>query len=158
KIAAKIDTADRPYFESTIAPMLKEHAVNVEFLGEVGGPCKNELLARATALLFPIDWPEPFGLVMIEAMACGTPVIAFRAGSVPEIIEDGVTGFIVASEEEAVQALNRIRDLSRQACRRTFEKSFVAARMARDYEIIYERLTDRPRREKKPARRVALPS
>jgi glycosyltransferase involved in cell wall biosynthesis len=155
KIAAKIDAVDREYYEATIAPMLKDHAANVEFLGELGGRRKDEFLDHATALLFPINWPEPFGLVMIEAMACGTPVVAFRAGSVPEIIEHGVTGFIVESEEEAVQAVNRIPELSRLRCRQTFEKSFTAARMAEDYEVIYQQLTGGAAREKKPPRAAA---
>ena len=112
----------------------------VEFIGEVGGREKDEFLGNAYALLFPIDWPEPFGLVMIEAMACGTPVIAWRNGSVPEVIEDGVTGFVVSSIEEAAEAVERVASLSRHTCRRVFEERYDAARMARDYVEVYRRL------------------
>jgi hypothetical protein len=120
--------------------LLHEFRPWVEFLGEVGGQEKDEFLGNALALLFPIDWPEPFGLVMIEAMACGTPVIAWRNGSVPEVVEDGVTGFVVDSVEEAVQAVGRVACLSRQVCRRVFEERYDAARMARDYLEVYRRL------------------
>jgi glycosyltransferase involved in cell wall biosynthesis len=140
KIAAKVDAVDREYFESEIKPLLDLPCV--EFLGEINEMQKTEFLANALAYLFPIDWPEPFGLTMIEAMACGTPTIAFRCGSVPEIIEDGVTGFVVNSEEEAEIALRHVGRVSRARCRATFERRFTACRMARDYVNIYESLVD----------------
>ena len=102
-------------------------------------------ILRARALLFPIDWPEPFGLVLIESLACGTPVVAFRGGSVPEILEDGVTGFIVDDLDEAIDAAGRVDELSRQACRDAFDRRFTAARMAADYVRVYERFAERPR-------------
>lgn len=141
KIAAKIDKADQEYFESCIRPLLD--LPNVEFLGEIGYPEKNEFLAGAAALLFPIAWPEPFGIVMIEAMACGTPVIAYPFGSVPEVIEDGLTGHIVPGIESAVKALRSIEDLDRKKIRRAFEQRFTANRMAQDYLKIYNRLSAR---------------
>jgi glycosyltransferase involved in cell wall biosynthesis len=137
KCAAKIDESDRQYFEETIKPL--DDRV-VECVGEVGDADKQELLANAYALLFPIDWPEPFGLVLIEAMACGTPVIAYRCGSVPEIVDDGVTGFIVDDLDTAIEAVPKIRDLDRNLCRRRFEERFSATRMAREYVTIYQRL------------------
>jgi glycosyltransferase involved in cell wall biosynthesis len=140
KIAAKVDPVDREYFEAVIAPLLREPLV--EYVGEVGEREKNEFLGQAYALLFPIDWPEPFGLVMAEAMACGTPVIAYRRGSVPEIIEEGVTGFIVDDMEEAVRAAEQIPTLDRWRCRRRFEERFSATRMARDYLASYQRLVE----------------
>ena len=140
KIAAKVDPVDREYFEAVIAPLLREPLV--EYVGEIGEREKNEFLGHAYALLFPIDWPEPFGLVMAEAMACGTPVIAYRRGSVPEIIEEGVTGFIVHDLEEAVRAAERIPTLDRWRCRQRFEERFSAARMARDYLASYQRLVE----------------
>ena len=140
KIAAKVDRADRDYFNEVITPLLRRAGPRVEFVGEVGGQDKDEFLGDAYALLFPIDWPEPFGLVMIEAMACGTPVIAWRRGSVPEVMEDGVTGFVVDDLDEAVRAVERVADLSRAACRRAFERRFSATRMARDYLAVYRRL------------------
>jgi glycosyltransferase involved in cell wall biosynthesis len=140
KIAAKIYPGERAYYQDTIEPLLREARSFVEFVGEVGGPAKDEFLGNATALLFPIDWPEPFGLVMIEALACGTPVIAWRNGSVPEVINDGVTGFIVESVEQAAKAVSRVAGLSRRACRDAFEERFDAARMARDYVQVYRRL------------------
>lgn len=140
KIAAKVDAVDRKYFESEIKPLLD--LPGVEFLGEINETQKTEFLANALAYLFPIDWPEPFGLTMIEAMACGTPTIAFRYGSVPEIIEDGLTGFVVTNEEEALTALRQVGKLSRARCRATFERRFTACRMARDYINIYESLVD----------------
>jgi glycosyltransferase involved in cell wall biosynthesis len=112
----------------------------IEYLGEIGEAEKNEFLGNACALLFPIDWPEPFGLVMIEAMACGTPIIAQRNGSVPEVIENGVTGFIVADIDEAVQAVEKTPSLSRRHCRQIFEERFSSERMARDYLQTYEAL------------------
>ncbi len=142
KIAAKVDRADREYYEQQIKPMLRDAGSLVEFLGEVGGATKDEFLGNAHALLFPIDWPEPFGLVMIEALACGTPVIAFPKGSVPEVMTDGVTGFVVSSVEEAARAVGRVGELSRRRCREVFEERFSAPRMARDYLAIYRRLPD----------------
>lgn len=146
KIAAKVDAADRDYFHSTVKPLLGG-ASDVEFIGEVGEREKNVLLGHALALLFPIDWPEPFGLVMIEAMACGTPVVAFPGGSVAEIMEDGVTGFVVQTVEEAVRAVARVPSLDRRRCREVFERRFTAERMAWDYVRLYERVVRRPRRD-----------
>jgi glycosyltransferase involved in cell wall biosynthesis len=140
KVAAKIYPEDRAYFERTIEPLLRASGPWVEFIGEVGGQEKDEFLGNALALLFPIDWPEPFGLVMIEALACGTPVIAWRNGSVPEVIEDGRTGFIVDSVQEAVRAVGWVAGLSRLVCRKVFEERFDAARMTRDYLELYRRL------------------
>jgi len=151
RIAAKVEKSDLPYFESVVKPMLREPGV--EFVGEIGERDKARFLGDAAALLFPIDWPEPFGLVMIEAMACGTPVIAFPCGSVPEVVEDGVTGAIVQSEDAAVAALARVADLERAACRRAFEERFTAARMARDYVALYRKVALQPRLA--PARRAA---
>jgi glycosyltransferase involved in cell wall biosynthesis len=138
KIAAKIDSVDRAYFEEHVAPLLDTRFV--EYLGEIGEEDKPEFLGNAHALLFPIDWPEPFGLVMIEALACGTPVVAYRHGAVPEVIEDGVTGFIVDSLDEAVRATARVAALDRRRCRRVFEDRFTAERMAGDYVTIYGQL------------------
>jgi glycosyltransferase involved in cell wall biosynthesis len=112
----------------------------VEYVGEIGEGEKDELLGNAYALLFPIDWPEPFGLVMIEALACGTPVIAYRRGSVPEVIEHGVTGFIVTGLEDAIAAAERVARLDRRRCRQVFEERFTARRMTRDYVAVYEKL------------------
>jgi glycosyltransferase involved in cell wall biosynthesis len=137
KIAAKVDRVDRAYFDEAIEPLL--HHPLMEFIGEIGEHEKDAFLGDAYALLFPIDWPEPFGLVMIEAMACGTPVIAYRNGSVEEVMEQGRTGFIVDDLEDAVQAVRRVRELSRVRCRRVFEERFTAERMARDYVRVYER-------------------
>jgi glycosyltransferase involved in cell wall biosynthesis len=143
KLAAKVDAVDREYFESTIKPLLD--SPSLEFLGEITENQKNEFLGKAYAYLFPIDWPEPFGLSMIEAMACGTPTIAFCRGSVPEVIDDGVTGFIVRNEEEAVKAVERVSGLCRARCRATFERRFTASRMAKDYLSIYEALAGEAR-------------
>jgi glycosyltransferase involved in cell wall biosynthesis len=140
KIAAKIYPEERNYFESTIAPLLRATKPLVEFLGELGQREKNEFLGKAKALLFPINWPEPFGLVMIEALACGTPVIAWRLGSIPEVLADGVTGYIVESVSEAVNAVGRLDQLNRCDCRRVFEERFTDERMARDYLRVYGRL------------------
>jgi glycosyltransferase involved in cell wall biosynthesis len=140
KIAAKLDKGDQEYFERIIKPLLRDN--NVEFIGEIGGKEKNEFLANAYALLFPIDWPEPFGLVMIEALACGTPVIARLHGSVPEVIDHGVTGFVVKNAQEAVEAVKKIPELSRLQCRKVFENKFTARRMAEDYVKIYQQLID----------------
>jgi glycosyltransferase involved in cell wall biosynthesis len=141
KVAAKIYDEDRTYFQTTIAPLLNENRSLVEFIGEVGGERKNEFLRGALALLFPIDWAEPFGLVMIEALACGTPVIAWRNGSVPEIIEHGVTGFVVDSVNEAIACVGRIAEIRRAECRRAFEERFDSRRMALNYVSVYRRLT-----------------
>lgn len=138
KVAAKVDDADRDYFEREVRHLLDRPGV--EYLGEVGGEAKSRLLGGARALLFPIDWCEPFGLVMIEALAAGTPVIAFRNGSVAEVIQDGVTGLIVDTLEEAVAAEARIGEIDRRTCRAAFERRFTAERMARDYMELYERL------------------
>jgi glycosyltransferase involved in cell wall biosynthesis len=136
RIAAKVDDADREYFEREIRPLLDDPSV--EFIEEIGDAQKSDFLGGARALLFPIDWPEPFGLVMIEAMACGTPVIAFRGGSVVEIVDDGVTGFVVDSVEEAIEALKRVDSIDRQRCRAEFERRFSAERMAADHLQLYE--------------------
>ncbi len=135
KIAAKVDKTDAEYFQAVIRPMLNHG--DVEFIGEIGDEEKSEFLGSALGLLLPIDWPEPFGLVMIEAMACGTPVIAFDRGSVPEIVEDALTGFIVRDVDEAVAAVPRLAGLSRQAIRQRFERRFNAQRMAREYLGLY---------------------
>ncbi len=138
KIAAKVDRADQEYFDDVIKPMLA--GGGVEMIGEIGDADKSTFLSGALGLLMPIDWPEPFGLVMIEAMACGTPVIAFNRGSVPEIIEDGLTGFIVEDETSAVAAVGRLAGLSRKAVRKRFEDRFTASRMAADYVRCYRAL------------------
>ncbi|HWB08307.1 MAG TPA: glycosyltransferase family 4 protein [Pirellulales bacterium] len=140
KIAAKIYPDENGYFHQVIEPLLRESKDWVEFIGEVGGKEKDDFLGNAYALLFPIDWPEPFGLVMIEALACGTPVVAWRNGSVPEIIKDGVTGFVVECEEEAIEVLSGVSRLNRQRCRREFEERFDATRMTQDYLDVYRRL------------------
>ena len=136
KILAKVEPSD--YFEQEIRPLLS--APGVEFLGEGDEAAKQALLAGAAALLFPIDWPEPFGLVMIEALACATPVIAFRRGSVPEIIEHGRSGFVVDDIEQAVAAVRRVREIDRAACRAAFEERFTAQRMASDYVDLYRNI------------------
>jgi len=152
KIAAKIYDEDQAYFQTTIAPLLIKYHSFVEFIGEVGGERKNEFLRDAQALLFPIDWPEPFGLVMIEALACGTPVIAWRNGSVPEIIEHGITGFVVDSVTDAIGCIRRIPEISREACRRAFEDRFDSRRMALEYLSLYRRLiSDFPTAARSPA-------
>jgi glycosyltransferase involved in cell wall biosynthesis len=144
RIAAKIDAADKAYWDETIEPLVRDHP-NVEFIGEIDERRKVSFLGEADALLFPIDWPEPFGLVMIEAMACGTPVIAFDQGSVPEVVDDGVTGFVVRSVEEAAEAVQAIGELDRRRIRSVFEDRFSARRMALDYLAIYRDLQDRAR-------------
>jgi len=138
KIAAKVDRADRDYFKSVIKPLLKNPGV--EFLGEIGEEEKNEFIGKAYALLFPIDWPEPFGLVMIESMACGTPIIARGRGSVPEIIQHGVTGFLIENIVEGAEAVKEISSLSRRRCREIFEERFTVTRMAENYLNIYRKL------------------
>jgi glycosyltransferase involved in cell wall biosynthesis len=137
-IAAKVDAADREYFDELIRPLL-DHPL-VTFVGEIGEAEKSAFLGGARALLFPIDWPEPFGLVQIEALACGTPVIAFRGGSVPEIIDDGLTGFIVETIEGAVDAVRAVEQIDRHTCRAVFEQRFSVTRMALGYVQIYEML------------------
>ena len=139
KIAAKVDRVDREYFQEVVRPLLQNNSL-VEYLGEVGGANKDAFLGEAYAVLFPIDWPEPFGLVMIEAMACGTPVVAYPRGAVPEVLADGVTGWIVEGIEEAVQAVGRMSAISRARCRQIFEERFLASRMAQDYLRIYKEL------------------
>jgi glycosyltransferase involved in cell wall biosynthesis len=139
KVAAEVNREDQ-YYRQDIEPLLREAREWVEFVGEIGGRAKDEFLGNARALLFPIDGPEAFGLVMIEALACGTPVIAWRSGPVPEVIDDGRTGFLVESVEEAVEAVGRIAGLSRQTCREVFEQRFDAACMARKYVEVYRRL------------------
>jgi glycosyltransferase involved in cell wall biosynthesis len=145
KIAAKVDNADKEYYDSQIKPLIQYNA-NVEFIGEINDQQKPAFLSGAHALLFPIDWPEPFGLVMIEAMACGTPVIAFRSGSVPEVIDDGVSGFIVSTEDEAVAATKRLHQLDRATVRATFDRRWTARRMAEDYLDVYQELAQPVRR------------
>jgi glycosyltransferase involved in cell wall biosynthesis len=142
RIAAKVPRAERGYFKQQIEPQIDGH--HVQLTGEVNDATKERFLAGAAALLFPIDWPEPFGLVMIEAMACGTPVIAYRSGSVPEVIDDGVTGFVVEDEAEAITAVGRLSALDRRRVRGRFEKRFTAQRMAQEYVRQYEALA-RPR-------------
>lgn len=139
KIAAKVDRADQTYWDDTIAPMLARHP-EAEYIGEINDARKGDFLGNAAMLIFPIDWPEPFGLVMIEALACGTPVIAFGCGSVPEIIEDGVSGFIVSSVEEAIAAVPRALALDRAGVRAAFENRFTVDRMAEDYVGLYQAL------------------
>ena len=140
RIAAKVDKADEAYFESTIKPLLDDPLVT--FVGEIGDADKDDFIGNAKALLMPIDWPEPFGLVMIESMACGTPVIAYGHGSVPEIIDHGVTGFIVHDQEEAIAAARDVGRIDRVRCREVFEKRFSARVMARNYLDVYRELVE----------------
>jgi glycosyltransferase involved in cell wall biosynthesis len=156
KIAAKVDHVDRAYFHEVIEPLL--HDPLIEFIGEIGDARKSEFLGNAKALLFPIDWPEPFGLVMIEAMACGAPVIAWRRGSVPEVVADGRSGFIVASEDEAVAAVARLDRIDRRTVRDEFERRFTAEVMAHNYLQLYLRLCrgiQRRRLEREPLELVS---
>ena len=139
KIAAKVDKVDGDYFRNNILPLID--GAGVEFIGEINEREKTKFLGEAAALLFPVDWPEPFGLVMIEAMACGTPVLAFRCGSIPEVVEDGITGRIVDSEEEGIAALPEMLSYDRGVVRRRFEERFTATRMAKDYVSTYRRLS-----------------
>jgi len=141
KIAAKVDKIDQEYFETVIQPLLG--SANIEFVGEIGYPEKNEFLGNAAALLFPIAWPEPFGIVMIEAMACGTPVIAYPFGSVPEVVADGISGYVVSDLAGAVDAVKQIGKIDRKKVRKHFESNFTADRMALDYLKIYERMVGR---------------
>lgn len=138
RIAAKVDPVDTAYFENEIRPLLEDPLV--EFVGEIGEAEKSAFLGGAKALIFPIDWPEPFGLVMIEALACGTPVVAFNNGSVPEVLEHGVTGFIVDTVDDAVEVTRRIDSIDRRVCRGVFEQRFSASRMAEEYVAVYEQL------------------
>jgi len=143
KMAAKVDTADEAYFRERIVPLLDDPLI--EFIGEIGDAQKPEFLGGASALLFPIDWPEPFGLVMIEAMACGTPVVGYGCGSAPEVIDHGVTGFICANEDEAVEAVHAAQRLDRREVRRRFDRRFSATAMARGYLDVYaDRLAKAP--------------
>ncbi|HZP76668.1 MAG TPA: glycosyltransferase family 4 protein [Pseudolabrys sp.] len=148
KIAAKVDKVDREYFDSEIRPLIS--GPDIEYIGEITDEQKSDFLSGAVALLAPVDWPEPFGLVLIEAMACGTPVIAFNRGAVPEIVEDGVTGFIVEDEPSAIAAVKRLPELSRPRIRERFERRFTARRMAEDYVEVYHALIARadPHRNK----------
>jgi glycosyltransferase involved in cell wall biosynthesis len=141
KIAAKVDAADKKYYEAEIKPLL-DHPL-IEYIGEIGDDQKCEFLSRARALLFLIDWPEPFGLAMIEAMACGTPVVAFRGGSVPEVVDPGITGYIVQDMAEAVHAASQVHTLDRRQCRAQFERRFSASRMAGEYADLYATLIGR---------------
>jgi glycosyltransferase involved in cell wall biosynthesis len=138
KIAAKVDPSNVRYFEEEIKPLLGNPLV--EFVGEISEARKSDFLGQAKALLFPIDWPEPFGLVLVESLACGTPVVAFRNGSVPEIIDDHRTGFIVDTVQEAIEAARRVDAISRRACRQAFEQRFTARRMAEQYLATYARV------------------
>jgi len=138
KMAAKVDKVDEEYFASRIKPLLDDPLI--EFLGEIDEPEKDRFLGEASVVLFPVEWPEPFGLVMIEAMACGTPVVAFARGSVREVIADGVSGFVVENVDEAVDAVQRALALPRRLCRASFEERFTAQRMADEYLSIYEKL------------------
>jgi glycosyltransferase involved in cell wall biosynthesis len=156
KIAAKVDRVDREYYLSRIAPLL-DHPL-VEFIGEISEADKQQFLGEAAALVFPIDWPEPFGLVMIEAMSCGLPVIAWRRGSAPEIIDDGITGFLVDDVAGAVRAVERLGELSRRRCREVFEKRFTAARMAADHLRVYRNLASRSAPSQSTASRGAASS
>jgi glycosyltransferase involved in cell wall biosynthesis len=140
KIAAKVDRADQDYYDEIIRPLM-DHPL-IEYIGEISDHEKSDFLSGAIGLLVPIDWPEPFGIVMIEALACGTPVIAYNRGSVPEIIEEGLTGFIVEDETSAVAAVGRLSQLSREAVRKRFEARFTARRMALDYLASYRSLMD----------------
>src|SRR6185437_13736777 len=140
KVAAKIDPADRSYYEARVAPQLRDPLI--DYVGEIGQRDKDAFLGRALALLFPIRWPEPFGLVMAEAMATGTPVIAGRFGAVPEVIDDGRTGFICDSAEEMALAIERVGELDRAACRAVVQERFSATVMASGYEAIYRRLAE----------------
>jgi glycosyltransferase involved in cell wall biosynthesis len=140
RIAAKVDPADLQYYRSEIEPLL-DHPL-IEFIGEISDAEKNEFVGNALALVCPYDWPEPFGLVLIEALACGTPVLAYRRGSIPEIIENGVTGFVSENLSDMVAAVERLGEIDRQRCRAAFDQRFTADRMARDYVALYERIIE----------------
>jgi glycosyltransferase involved in cell wall biosynthesis len=150
KVSLKIDQADRQYYESYIRPLIQDNP-NVELIGELNEQEKTEFLGNAYAVLFPIRWPEPFGLVMIEAMACGTPVIATRFGSVPEVMEHGASGFIVDTVDEAVQAVEQARTLSRERVRQVFEERFTVAKMVDGYEAVYAKLVEETTAQALPA-------
>lgn len=141
KIAAKVDDADREYFEESIAPLLDSS--HVEFIGEIGESEKEAFFGNARALLFPIDWPEPFGLVLIEALACGTPLVAYPHGSVSELVDDGKTGYVVSDLDEAVEAVRQIDQISRRTCRQVFEERFTASQMAENYVSVYQHIQSR---------------
>jgi len=142
KIAAKIDKVDIAYFESKIKPLLNHP--RVEFIGEINETEKDAFLGNAYALVFPVEWPEPFGLVMIEAMACGTPTIAYRRGAIPEVLQHGVTGYVVDNQQQAITAVERITDLDRHTCRQVFEMHYTVERMAKDYVSVYKKITANP--------------
>lgn len=144
KMAAKVDRVDQAYFDQCIRPLLA--GGGVEFIGEIADDDKDRFLGEALGVLFPIDWPEPFGLVMVEAMACGTPVVAYRCGSVPEVMVDGVTGYIVENEDDAAAAVRRLDTISRADCRRVFEQRYTVDRMARSYLDVYQRVANPERR------------
>jgi glycosyltransferase involved in cell wall biosynthesis len=152
KIAAKIDKVDEAYFRAAIAPLFNQPGV--EYVGEIDERAKSAFLGGASALLFPIDWPEPFGLSMIEAMACGTPVLAFRCGAVPEIVDPGVTGLVVDTMDEAIRMLPQVLALDRRAVRQQFQQRFSATRMAKDYVQVYRSLLKRPLLTERPAPRL----
>jgi glycosyltransferase involved in cell wall biosynthesis len=153
-MAAKIPRAETRYFKERLQPLIDGD--HIKLVGELNDDAKGDLLRGASALLFPIDWPEPFGLVMIEAMACGTPVIAYRRGSVPEVVDEGVTGFVVDNKDEAIAAVQRIGDLDRRTVRATFETRFGARRMAKDYLGHYEALLQaETRRALEPVRMLS---
>ena len=154
RVAAKLPRGHSRYFKEQLQPLID--ASRTELVGEVDDTRKEGLLQNAAALLFPIDWPEPFGLVMIEAMACGTPVIAFRRGSVPEVIENGVTGFVVDNEDEAVAAVARTLKLDRRGIRATFDKRFTAKRMTQDYVRCYRTLAKQTAHTDKAAAQVPV--
>jgi glycosyltransferase involved in cell wall biosynthesis len=156
KIAAKIDKVDEDYYRNAVKPLLD--GSGVELIGEIGERDKQAFLGEAAALLFPIDWPEPFGLVMIEAMACGTPVLAFGQGAVREIVDEGITGCIVDSVDEAVRALPRVLALDRRAIRRRFEERFTAARMATEYLNVYRRLIGKPAAQRETLANSIIPT
>ena len=151
-MAAKVDRVDQAYWDEVIKPLVDSHP-NVEFIGEINERQKAKFLGEASALIFPIDWPEPFGLVMIEAMACGTPVIAFRSGSTPEVVDDGVTGFLVDDVEAAAAAVTRVTKLSRAKVRARFDERFAIERVAEDYLNIYRALPG----VRRVTRRIAAP-
>jgi glycosyltransferase involved in cell wall biosynthesis len=152
KLAAKVEKSDQEYFDAIVKPLLQPPLI--EWIGEIGEKDKADFLGGARGLLFPIDWPEPFGLVMIEAMACGTPIVAFPRGAVSEVMEEGVTGFVVDGVDAAVEAVGKLEGFDRRGCRRAFEERFTAERMTRDYLEIYERLPERaPEKSEAPRRR-----
>jgi glycosyltransferase involved in cell wall biosynthesis len=144
RMAAKVDDANREYFQSVIAPLLKDPLV--EYIGEISDAEKGDFLGKAAAVLCPYDWPEPFGLVLIEALACGTPVFAYRRGSIPEIIDDRITGFVCENLDEMVSALGQLPSIRRLHCRQAFEARFSVARMATDYVGVYEQMTGQQRK------------